>query len=166
MKVSSVMNPNVESCRPDETLSAAAMVMWRKDCGFVPVVDASNQHVLGTITDRDICMATATKHANPDEVKVQETMSTRVVSIGGDEEIDTALERMKENQVHRLPVVDRTDRLIGVVSFSDVVRLASTDGKIRSIGDHDLVAAYRTIKTPRNNDLVGTTRAFGEVREG
>jgi CBS domain-containing protein len=166
MKVSSVMNPNVESCRPDETLSAAAMVMWRKDCGFVPVVDADSRRVLGTITDRDICMATATKHANPDEVKVQETMSTQVLCVGGDEEIDTALARMKEHQVHRLPVVDKDDRLIGVVSYSDVVRMASTDGKIRSIGDHDLVAAYRTIKTPRNADLVGSSRAFGEVREG
>jgi CBS domain-containing protein len=167
MKVSSVMNPNVETVRADDTLAQAAMVMWRKDCGLVPVVDESDRRVLGAITDRDICMATSTKSANPDAVKVKETMASQVVTICGDEEVETALDRMKEHQVHRLPVVDRADRLTGIISFSDIVRMASTDGRMRSIGDHDLVATYRTIKAPREGDeAYAADRAFGETREG
>jgi hypothetical protein len=48
--------------------------------------------------------------------------------------------------------------------------MASTDGRMRSIGDHDLVATYRTIKAPREGETVGGSyaadRAFGETREG
>ena len=165
MKVSSIMNANVETMRPDDDLAKTAMVMWRKDCGFVPVVDESGTKVLGVITDRDICMASATKHEPPEEMKVRDTMASQVWCCRGDDEIETALDTMRAHQVHRLPVLDGSDRLAGVLSFSDVVRSASVDGRIRSIGDHDLVAAYRTIKAPRVGEEVGTDRAYGEINE-
>ena len=64
--------------------------------------------------------------------------------------------------MHRLPVIDGGDRLAGVIAFSDIVRQATQDGRVRSIGDHDLIAAYRTIKTPRlGEDAV----ALNEIRE-
>ena len=161
MKVGSVMNPNVETVRTEDDLAKAAMVMWRKDCGFAPVVD--DGRVVGVITDRDICMASATKHEAPEVITVRDTMASQVWSVNVEDEIETALNTMKERQVHRLPVVDGDSHLAGVISFSDVVRLATQDGKIRSIGDHDLVTAYRTIKAPRVGD---EAPAMGEIREG
>ena len=162
MKVGSMMNPNVETVRAEDDLARTAMVMWRKDCGFVPVVDGDSGRVVGVITDRDICMASATRHEAPEEMHVRDTMASQVWSVHVEDELETALDMMKERQVHRLPVVDGDARLAGVISFSDVVRLATQDGKIRSIGDHDLVSAYRTIKSPRLGDDVP---AMGEMSE-
>ena len=168
MKVSSVMTPNPETGRPKDDLAQAAMVMWRRDCGFVPIVDDASKRVVGVITDRDICMATSTKHAAPEALKVEDAMSATAWTCNGDDEIEDALETMRTHQVHRLPVLDRADRLAGILSYSDVVRHATADGKIRSIGDHDLIATYRTITQPRTAETVGAARVErtgGEVRE-
>ena len=59
MRVEKVMTSDVESCLASNTLSEAAAVMWRRDCGAVPVVD-EERRVVGVITDRDICMALTT----------------------------------------------------------------------------------------------------------
>jgi CBS-domain-containing membrane protein len=88
-------------------------------------------------------------------------MAGQVWSCGADEEIETALDVMRTHQVHRLPIVDQNERLAGVLSFSDIVRHATQDAKIRSLGDHDLVVAYRTIKSPRVGEEADS--AFGEV---
>jgi CBS domain-containing protein len=149
MKISSIMNPNVETARAEDDLAKTAMVMWRKDCGFVPVVDEASGRVVGVITDRDICMATATRHDAPETISVRDTMASHVWMCRTEDEVDSALETMRANQVHRLPVIDGGDRLAGIISFSDIVRHATQDGKIRSIGDHDLITAYRAIKAPR-----------------
>ena len=165
MKISSIMNPNVETARAEDDLAKTAMVMWRKDCGFVPVVDDASKRVVGVITDRDICMASATRHEAPETMTVRDTMASKVHSCRAEDEVDTALETMRENQVHRLPVVDGNERLAGVISFSDIVRHATKDGKIRSIGDHDLISAYRTIKAPRIGRESDADHMFGETRE-
>jgi len=165
MKVSSIMNPNVEIARAEDDLAKTAMVMWRKDCGFVPVVDDGSRRVVGVITDRDICMASATRHETPETMSVRDTMASQVFSCRTEDEVDTALETMRTNQVHRLPVVDEREQLAGVISFSDIVRHATQDGKIRSIGDHDLITAYRTIKAPRIGSESDVDHAFGETRE-
>jgi len=165
MKVSSIMNPNVETARAADDLAKTAMVMWRKDCGFVPVVDEGSRRVVGVITDRDICMASATRHETPESMSVRDTMASQVVSCRTEDEVDTALETMRANQVHRLPVIDGGEQLAGVISFSDIVRHATQDGKIRSIGDHDLITAYRTIKAPRIANEADADRMFGETRE-
>ena len=62
MKVREVMTSEVEICDPGHDLAAAAMIMWRRDCGAVPVVEPESNRALGVITDRDICMALATRH--------------------------------------------------------------------------------------------------------
>ncbi len=160
MKVGNLMNPNVETVRAEDNLAQTAMVMWRKDCGFAPVVD--DGRVVGVITDRDICMASATKHEAPEAIAVRDTMASQVHTCRVDDDIESALGLMKERQVHRLPVLDGDGRLAGVISFSDVVRQATQDGRIRSIGDHDLVTAYKTIKTPRIGEEVPT---LGEIHE-
>ncbi len=65
------MTHDVQACRPETNLSAAAMQMWKGDCGVLPVVTATGE-VVGMITDRDICcMATATKHRDAATIRVK-----------------------------------------------------------------------------------------------
>ena len=148
MRVHELMNRDVETCRPDDNLSTAAMIMWRRDCGFVPVVNDGSQSVVGVITDRDICMATATRHAAPEELRVEEVMSREVRAADVDQNVDHALGVMRANQVHRLPVVDRTGRLRGVLSGTDVARTLPHDG----VASRDLVDTWRAIHRPRESD--------------
>ena len=64
MKTQDVMTREVHTCRPDTDLAMAAMQMWDGDFGVLPVV-ADGGEVVGMITDRDICMATASKNQAP-----------------------------------------------------------------------------------------------------
>ena len=62
--VGSIMTRSVGACSGTDTLHRAAQIMWEKDCGIVPVVDAE-KHVRGVITDRDIAIAAATRNRRP-----------------------------------------------------------------------------------------------------
>jgi len=121
MQVREVMNPNAEACGPADNLSTAAGIMWRHNCGVVPVVD-EGQRVTGVITDRDICMAVATRGRLAAQIAVAEVQSGRVFTCSPDDDVRAALRVMEENQVRRLPVVAGGAALVGVLSLHDVVR--------------------------------------------
>ena len=169
MRVHDLMNPDVEACRPEDDLSAAAMIMWRRDCGIVPVVQPSSQRVVGVITDRDICMATATRHVPPESLRVGDVMADDVATAEDDEPVAGALGKMRERQVHRLPVVDRDGRLRGVLSISDIARTAPND----EVAHRDVVDTWRTIHRPRgegagvrrDDERAGDGRAIRDPRE-
>ena len=65
MKVRALMTSDVETCRPDTDLAAVARAMWDRDCGFIPVIDAAGA-LRGVVTDRDICIASATRRLLPE----------------------------------------------------------------------------------------------------
>ena len=60
MRVKELMTSDVKTCSLDTNLAAAAKIMWDSDCGAVPVTDERGR-VVGVITDRDICIAAATR---------------------------------------------------------------------------------------------------------
>jgi len=120
MRVKEIMTGAIEACRPATDLAAVAMTMWRQDCGFVPVVDEENR-VAGVITDRDICMALATRHRRPEELTAQDAMSRPLFTVHPDDDVREALEVMQTRRVRRLPVVDAEARLRGILSINDVV---------------------------------------------
>ena len=43
MTVGQLMNRSIRTCRPHDTLNAAAQIMWEEDCGCVPVVQADGE---------------------------------------------------------------------------------------------------------------------------
>ncbi|TMK23637.1 MAG: CBS domain-containing protein [Actinobacteria bacterium] len=121
MLVESLMTRDVESARPESTLAEAAAVMWRRDCGVVPVTDEGGS-VVGVITDRDICMALSMRGQRAAEVRVAEVMARGVETCTPVDDVREALEAMARRQVRRLPVVDSRGRLVGVLSLNDVIR--------------------------------------------
>lgn len=121
MKVGELMTSTVESCTPETDLGTAAMVMWRRDCGVVPVVNGTTQKTLGVITDRDICMALATSGRRPGERRVGEIMTGRLLAARPKDNVQAALELMEREQVRRLPVVNSDGTLQGMLSLNDIV---------------------------------------------
>lgn len=121
MQVKDLMTTPARTCRVTAPLAEAAKTMLDESCGCLPIVDARG-HLVGILTDRDICLAVATRHERPNDIPVREAMTSRVFTCGPDDPIDTALVTMKEHRVRRLPVVDAKGRLKGVLSADDMVR--------------------------------------------
>ena len=144
-RVQEIMTSDVEACNPTTDLAAAAMVMWRRDCGFLPVVDTVTRGVVGVITDRDICMAVATKGRRASEIQASEVVSGKAHTCAPSDPIRSALEVMRANRVRRLPVVDAQGALTGVLSLNDVVLHARSRGRETGPEREDLLRAYEAI---------------------
>ena len=136
MKIKDLMTQPARACTLDTDLTTVAGLMWTNNCGSIPVLDREEK-VVGMITDRDICMATAMNHRNPDRLRVADVNRTRVYSVSPEDKDTEALETMKKYHVHRLPVVDPEGRLQGVVSITDFVRATPTDGQLGKDGIRD-----------------------------
>jgi len=121
MRIQDLMTWDPESCTPHHDLSHAAMIMWRRDCGIVPVVDSGTNKLIGVITDRDICMATATKGRSPASITVGEVMSKKPMHCLPGDDLKTALRRMGETQVRRIPVTDTQGNLRGMITLNDLI---------------------------------------------
>ena len=123
MTISEVMTRNPAFCAPSSSAQTAALVMQQKDTGILPVTeDAFSRKVVGVVTDRDLCLAVLVRGRDPSHVWVQECMTRDPVTCRPDEDVSAALRLMRENQVHRIPVVDEAGNLKGIVSLGDLVR--------------------------------------------
>ena len=120
MLIRELMSANVKSCGEDTDLATVAKIMWDGDCGIVPVL-SDERRVRGVITDRDICIAAATRSMRPADIRAREVMSRDVATCSEDDEVRTALGTLKDSRVRRLPVVDRQQRLVGIISMNDLV---------------------------------------------
>jgi len=153
MKVKELMTSKVESCAPGDDLAAAAMVMWRCDCGVAPVVNDARE-LVGVITDRDICMATATRHRPPGELRVDEVMRREPRAVRPESDVKAALQTMAAERIRRVPVTDGKNRLQGILSISDLVLNAQTGGTNGGLSVNDVMNALRAICTPASQKMV------------
>lgn len=118
MKIQDVMTPGVECTSPTATLQEAARRMEALNVGSLPVCE--NDRLIGMLTDRDIAVRSVARGSDPTTTSVRDTMTPDVISCFDDVDISEAAQLMKENQVRRLPVLDRSKRLVGIVSLGDL----------------------------------------------
>ncbi|MDQ5838439.1 MAG: CBS domain-containing protein, partial [Acidobacteriota bacterium] len=147
MIVESLMTRDVEVCRPDSTLADAAAVMWRRDCGVVPVVEEDGR-VVGVVTDRDICMALSMRGQRAAEVRVAEVLTGGVQTCTPVDDVREALETMARRQVRRLPVVDSRGHLVGLLSINDIIRHTRKGKPKKRVSRRAALAALRAICAP------------------
>jgi CBS domain-containing protein len=152
MRVRDVMTKRVGTCSPGADLAAAAMVMWRHDCGVVPVVKEDGHQVVGVITDRDVCMAVATRHRRAEEIRVDEVMSGKLFRVTPDDDLKTALATMRRERVRRLPVVNAHGRLEGLVSLTDIAHASARTPKhgAPAVTAEEVLSVYRAVTTPEH----------------
>ena len=150
MNAQEIMTNDVKWCRLGTNLADAAKLMWDTDCGVLPVVNAEGR-VLGMITDRDICMACATKNRAPSEITVQDAVSGKTYRCKMSDDGHTVMDIMKREQVRRLPVVDEAGVLQGVVSMNDFILLAEETkaGKPPAISCEDVARTLKGISAHR-----------------
>jgi CBS domain-containing protein len=133
LRVQQLMSQNVRVCRPDDSLAAAARLMWENDIGVVVVVDPQEQELrpIAMLTDRDACMGAYTTGLRLSEIPVRQSMSKQLISVGPEEPIDEAALTMRDHQVRRVPVVDAAGRLVGVLSQNDLIFEAAREREVR-----------------------------------
>lgn len=117
MKVRDVMSSDVQVARPGDSIREVATRMADGDFGFMPVADG--ERLIGTITDRDLTVRALAGGAAP-TASVVEYISRDPFIARDDEDLKSVLDAMSTRQIRRLPVVDRNDRLVGVVSLGDL----------------------------------------------
>lgn len=145
MKVKEVMTPDAKAIWITESLADAAKEMWENDCGVLPIIK-DGRKVVGMITDRDICMATAMKNKSPSTISVEEVMNATVYATAAEEDVGQALHTMREHKIRRLPVLNPEGELQGIVSMNDIVlRAKERNGKKTQIAYADVVKTYQAI---------------------
>jgi CBS domain-containing protein len=127
VKVQEIMTHQVASCAPDTDLTKVAKLMWDRDCGVIPVIDAAGR-ALAVMTDRDICMGVTTKGRTASHIAAREVMSRTLHACLPDDDVMTALDTMREAKVRRLPVIDQDGHLKGILSLNDVPLRAKPKG--------------------------------------
>lgn len=152
MLVKELMNPHVWSIRTEDGLDVATRLMWNEDIGALPVVDEWN-HPIGMVTDRDIAMSVGMNGSPPGHLKVAQCMSRNAHTCLETDTVEAAAGVMRAHQVRRLPVVDESGRLVGMLSLNDLAHAA--------LGKRDA----RTIKGLAD-EVVRTLDAVTEPREG
>lgn len=161
MRVEELMTRNVKACTPGTDLAEVAAIMWDNDCGSVPVVDA-NQRVVGMITDRDISIALATKRQLASDIPAGELINGKVHACTANEDVKTALDRMRVEKVRRLPVVNQTRLLEGILSINDIiVSIRREDGARLDLSNDEILTALEAICEHRVDE--GSRRQTGRT---
>ena len=118
-----LMTSNVETVGPDHTAKDAAAFMLSADTGSIPVCE--NDKVIGMITDRDIAVRGVAVGKGPD-CSVRDLMTNDVICARDTDDAHEIAHKMGQAQVRRLPVLDASDKLVGMVSLGDLSREAET----------------------------------------
>jgi CBS domain-containing protein len=122
MKVREVMSSEVDIASPSQTIREVAGIMAQDDIGALPV--GANDRLIGMITDRDIALRGIGAGKGP-QTSVRDVMTTEVKYCFDDEDISNVAKNMSDEQVRRLPVLNRDMRLVGILSLCDI---AATHG--------------------------------------
>lgn len=121
-----IMTSNPSAVRPQAALREIARIMRDENTGIVPVCEADGR-LLGVVTDRDIVMRTLADDESPLQATARDVMTDDVEAVTPDEELRDVVHLMGERQVRRIPVVERGDRLVGIISMADVATRADYD---------------------------------------
>ncbi|MFC3677293.1 CBS domain-containing protein [Ferrovibrio xuzhouensis] len=117
MRVSEVMTRDVRLISPDHSIQEAAGIMADIDAGALPV--GQDDRLVGIITDRDIAIRGVGRGCDA-ATKIGEVMSADIKYCFDDEDIGHVVKNMGDIQVRRLPVMNRSKRLVGILSLGDI----------------------------------------------
>ena len=121
MKAKDMMTTNPSVVTPETSVQDAARLMQREDTGVLPVVESQQSlRLIGMITDRDLALRVVAEGKM--SAQVSDAMSTGVRSAKPDDDAKDVMELMAREQVRRIPIVDDSGRVVGIVSQADIVR--------------------------------------------
>jgi len=120
MKILEIMTRDPELIDPTASIRDAAQRMKNEDIGALPV--GENDRLIGMVTDRDIALRAVAEDRSPRSTSVRDVMSEKIFYCFEDDDVEDAARCMAENQVRRLPILNRDKRLTGIVSLADIAK--------------------------------------------
>lgn len=136
-----VMTRNVRTARRDSSLRDVARLMKEEDSGVIPIV-SEHGRLEGTVTDRDLAIQAFSGGQPPEQLRAMDVMTDDIHAVTPDENLHTLVDLMAREQIRRIPVVERDDRLVGIVTLSDIAQ--------RADGDEELQRALERISSRRS----------------
>jgi CBS domain-containing protein len=122
MRCDEIMKRDIECVNAKDSVQTAARKMRDQNIGFLPVCEERAMKVVGTITDRDICIRVCADDMPASKTAVGDVMTREVVACAPEEEIGRAQELMRRHHKSRLLVAGDDGKLVGVISLSDIVQ--------------------------------------------
>jgi len=143
MKVQDIMTQDVKFCGPDTNLAEATEILWRNNCGTLPVLDTGRK-LMGPVTDRDMCIALGTKNCRASDLAVHEVAMKPVFTCGPNDDVHGALKTMRQHQIRRVPVVGEDGKLAGILCLDEIV-LHAEKATAAGISYEDVVNTMKAI---------------------
>jgi CBS domain-containing protein len=140
VQISDLMTPNPQTVKSDDTLQRAARIMDELNVGALPVFE--NDRLVGMLTDRDIVVRSTSAGQDPRTTPVKEAMTIDPLTLHPDASVEDVLRMMEEHQLRRMPVLDSTGALVGIVSLGDLA----------AAGTPEAADALEAISTPAEPD--------------
>jgi CBS domain-containing protein len=126
MKVKDAMHKGVDWVSPDTPVSALAKLMRDHDVGAIPI--GENDRLVGMVTDRDIvCKGLTQDNFDASRATASEVMTADIHCCREDEDLVGAVQHMETLKVRRLPVINQSKRMIGMLSLGDIGHSAPVD---------------------------------------
>jgi len=130
MDVKEVMVKDVISIHADATVKEAVELMNKNEIGCLIV--AKKEEAVGIVTERDVLKRVVSESRDPEVTKVSEIMSKPLIVGGPDMYVEDAAKLMFKRNIKKLPVM-KNGRLVGLVTLSDIARVASTEPQILKV---------------------------------
>lgn len=131
-RVNSIMTRNPACCFEDTPLQDVAQMMIDNDCGLIPVVDV-HRHLVGVVTDRDIATRIIASGIDASKTRATDAMSFPVRTVGENSALSECVQMMEDAQVRRVPVVDASGSVCGIVSLADIALAGSSKATVEVV---------------------------------
>jgi uncharacterized protein (DUF39 family)/CBS domain-containing protein len=118
-RVREIMDKNVVSITENEEIRTAAKNLMRGETNHLPVLNGEGK-LVGIVTTYDISKAVVKPDSGP---LVRDIMTRKLIKTSPDEPVDIAAQKLERHNISALPVVDETDRLVGMLTAIDLGKL-------------------------------------------
>jgi CBS domain-containing protein len=126
MKVKEAMHKGVDWVGPETPVTDLAKIMREHDIGAIPI--GENDRLIGMVTDRDIvCKGLAEDNFDASRATARDVMTPGIHCCREDDDLAKAVRHMEALKVRRLPVINKSKRMVGILSLGDVSRSAPSD---------------------------------------
>jgi CBS domain-containing protein len=126
MKVKDVMHKGVDWVSPETPITEIARLMQAHDIGCIPI--GENDQLIGMVTDRDIvCKGLAGKDFNAAKTTARDVMTKGIHCCRDDDDLAKAIHHMETLKIRRLPVINKSKRMVGMISLGDVSQFATAE---------------------------------------
>ena len=127
-KCCDVMTREPVCCEPADPVTRAAEMMRQHDVGSLPVVDSrDSRRLVGIVTDRDLVTKVVAGNRNVASATVRDAMTPEPACCRETDDVERAMSLMADRQVRRMPVVDESGRLSGIIAQADVATRVNRD---------------------------------------